>query len=144
MWKRRLPSSSPVDDYDTFGGYIFGKPALYPLADGSQFELGGWPHIKVIEVKKSTDSEVDRLWKFCQKEEAEEANTSPLLFRIVSKRAGQTVRKFLCKRTCSQVRTSPIRKADCSVPGACRISTPQPVAVGFQSTLIIIDKATVS
>ena len=42
----------PVDDYDTFGGYIFGNLGSIP-ADGSQFELEvDGLHIKVIEVKE--------------------------------------------------------------------------------------------
>ena len=42
----------PVDEYDTFGGYIFGNLGAIP-ADGSQFELeADGLRIKVIEVKE--------------------------------------------------------------------------------------------
>ena len=40
------------EDYDTFGGYIFGKLAAIP-EDGSQFELEvDGLHIKVLQVKE--------------------------------------------------------------------------------------------
>lgn len=42
----------PIDEYDTFGGYIFGNLGSIP-DDGSQFELETEElHIKVIEVKE--------------------------------------------------------------------------------------------
>lgn len=42
----------PEEDYDTFGGYIFGKLAAIP-EDGSQFELEvDGLHIKVLQVKE--------------------------------------------------------------------------------------------
>ncbi|HIV25770.1 MAG TPA: HlyC/CorC family transporter [Candidatus Scatomonas pullistercoris] len=42
----------PEEDYDTFGGYIFGKLAVIP-EDGSQFELEvDGLHIKVLQVKE--------------------------------------------------------------------------------------------
>lgn len=42
----------PIDEYDTFGGYIFGNLGSIP-DDGSQFELETEElHIKVVEVKE--------------------------------------------------------------------------------------------
>ena len=42
----------PEEDYDTFGGYIFGKLAVIP-EDGSQFELEtDGLHIKVLQIKE--------------------------------------------------------------------------------------------
>ena len=50
--EEELHVSLPVDDYDTFGGYIFGNLGSIP-DDGSQFELETEDlHIKVIEVRE--------------------------------------------------------------------------------------------
>lgn len=50
--EEELRVSLPVDDYDTFGGYIFGNLGSIP-DDGSQFELETEDlHIKVIEVRE--------------------------------------------------------------------------------------------
>lgn len=41
----------PVEEYDTFGGYIFGNYGTIP-DDGSEFEISLPPlHIKVTEIR---------------------------------------------------------------------------------------------
>ena len=47
----KLGVALPVDDYDTFGGFVFGTYGSIP-DDGSQIELDAYSlHIKVTEIK---------------------------------------------------------------------------------------------
>lgn len=70
--EKELHVSLPIDEYDTFGGYIFGNLGSIP-DDGSQFELETEDlHIKVIEVREHRveSSVVQRIGK---QEELEES-----------------------------------------------------------------------
>lgn len=70
--EKELHVSLPIDEYDTFGGYIFGNLGSIP-DDGSQFELETEDlHIKVIEVREHRveSSIVQRIGK---QEELEES-----------------------------------------------------------------------
>lgn len=47
----KLEVELPLDEYDTFGGFVFGSHGSYP-EDGSQLELDAYGlHIKVTEIK---------------------------------------------------------------------------------------------
>ena len=68
----------PEEDYDTFGGYIFGKLAVIP-EDGSQFELeADGLHIKVLQVKEHRiEGTLVRVLPKEPEEEAEKGKEKP-------------------------------------------------------------------